>query len=396
MVEEGRGEKMDIETKIALVKRHPTAEVVTEEDLRNLFENEEHPVAYDGFEPSGLAHLGSGLLRAIKLDDLIKAGVRFKFLVADQFALLNDKMGGDLQAIREVGKYLVSVWEACGVDLSKVEVVWSSEVFKDPEYWETVLKVVRNVTVNRLTRAVTVLGRREGEVATASRLFYPAMQCADIFYLNVDICQLGYDQRKANILARDIGEKIGFWKPVCVHHELLIGLQGPTKMGGLPFNKPDKPDKSDRSDLSNLSEREEREEREEKEEERQSQVKMSKSFPDTCVFVHDAPEEVERKIKNAFCPPKQTTENPILEILKFIIFRKSRKFELERPRKFGGTETYFSFDELEAAYRKGEIHPLDLKLNVSTALNEILEPVRAYFERRPELLEVFKKQEVTR
>ncbi len=114
------------------------------------------------------------------------------------------------------------------------------------------------------------------------------------------------------------------------------------------------------------------------------------------MFVHDAPEEVERKIKNAFCPPKQTTENPILEILKFIIFRKSRKFELERPRKFGGTETYFSFDELEAAYRKGEIHPLDLKLNVSTALNEILEPVRAYFERRPELLEVFKKQEVTR
>ena len=36
------------------------------------------------------------------------------------------------------------------------------------------------------------------------------------------------------------------------------------------------------------------------------------------------------------------------------------------------------------------------RLNVSTALNEILEPVRAYFERRPELLEVFKKQEVTR
>ncbi|MCW3142125.1 MAG: tyrosine--tRNA ligase [Methanophagales archaeon] len=360
---------MDIETKIALVKRHPTAEIITEDDLRRLFENNDHPVAYDGFEPSGFAHLGSGLLRAIKLDDLIKAGIKFKFLIADIFALLNDKMGGDLDAIKEVGKYLVSVWEACGVDMSKVEIIWSSDVFKDPDYWGIVLKIIRNVTVNRLTRAVTIMGRSEGEVAMASRLFYPAMQCADIFYLNVDICQLGYDQRKANILARDIGEKIGFWKPVCVHHELLIGLQGAIKMGGYSYNRPD---------------------------ERQSKIKMSKSFPDTCIFVHDAPGEVERKIKNAFCPSKQVIENPILEILKFIIFRKLDKFDLERPEKFGGTVTYYNFEDLATAYRKGEIHPLDLKINVSNALNEILEPVRAYFKERPELLEVFKKQKITR
>ncbi len=130
--------------------------------------------------------------------------------------------------------------------------------------------------------------------------------------------------------------------------------------------------------------------------ERQSKIKMSKSFPDTCIFVHDAPGEVERKIKNAFCPSKQVIENPILEILKFIIFRKLDKFDLERPEKFGGTVTYYNFEDLATAYRKGEIHPLDLKINVSNALNEILEPVRAYFKERPELLEVFKKQKITR
>ena len=28
---------------------------------------------------------------------------------------------------------------------------------------------------------------------------YPAMQCADIFFLKVDVCQLGMDQRKVNV-----------------------------------------------------------------------------------------------------------------------------------------------------------------------------------------------------
>ena len=38
---------------------------------------------------------------------------------------------------------------------------------------------------------------------TASQIFYPCMQCADIFFLKADICQLGMDQRKVNMLARE-------------------------------------------------------------------------------------------------------------------------------------------------------------------------------------------------
>ena len=45
---------MDIERKIELICRPPTEEVVTIEDLRHLLETEEHPIAYNGWEPSGL------------------------------------------------------------------------------------------------------------------------------------------------------------------------------------------------------------------------------------------------------------------------------------------------------------------------------------------------------
>lgn len=45
------------------------------------------------------------------------------------------------------------------------------------------------------------MGKNEGTL-TAAQILYPLMQCADIFYLRADICQLGLDQRKVNMLAR--------------------------------------------------------------------------------------------------------------------------------------------------------------------------------------------------
>ncbi|RYY86754.1 hypothetical protein EON63_05275 [archaeon] len=34
---------------------------------------------------------------------------------------------------------------------------------------------------------------------SAAQIFYPCMQCADVFFLKADICQLGMDQRKVCI-----------------------------------------------------------------------------------------------------------------------------------------------------------------------------------------------------
>jgi tyrosyl-tRNA synthetase len=65
-------------------------------------------------------------------------------------------------------------------------------------------------------------------------VFYPCMQCADVFYLKADICQLGLDQRKVNMLAReycDVTRPKIKHKPIILSHHMLAGLkEGQEKM----------------------------------------------------------------------------------------------------------------------------------------------------------------------
>lgn len=46
--------------------------------------------------------------------------------VADWFAQLNNKMGGDLKKIQNVGRYMVEIWKAVGMDMSRVEFLYAS------------------------------------------------------------------------------------------------------------------------------------------------------------------------------------------------------------------------------------------------------------------------------
>jgi len=361
---------MDVETRFELIKR-VGEEIITEEELWHLLEIKDHPIAYDGFEPSGIAHLAFAVYRAINLEDLLKAGVRFKLWLADWFAWINNKMGGDLEKIRLVGEYFIEVWKAAGVDMDKVEVLWASENM-DQEYWRRVILIAKNTTLTRMFRCLTIMGRKKGELQETSQLFYPAMQVSDIFQLKCDICQLGLDQRRANILAREVGPKIGLWKPVCVHHHMLMGLQGLQKPQGFDARK----------DLDVMI-----------------SSKMSKSKPQTCIYVHDSEEEIKGKIRAAFCPPKTVDNNPILDYSKHIIFRKFDVLEIKREAKYGGYLEVQSYEELEEKYRQGEIHPLDLKNAVAEKLNELIKPIREHFEknkRARRLYEIVKQQEITR
>lgn len=392
---------MDIERKMDLIKK-VGEEIITEEELRALLETKEHPIAYDGFEPSGIAHMPFGVFRALNLEDMMKAGVRFKLLLADWHAWLNNKMGGDLEKIHKVGEYFIEVWKAGGVDLKKVEIDWGSDLVENKEYWMRVLKVAKNTTLNRAQRALTIMGRKKGEIQEVSQFFYAPMQISDIYQLDADICQLGLDQRRANILAREIAEKISsgsapvvvksgnmnmlmkqkisaatemnlkFWKPVCVHHHMLMGLKGPKTPEGFEENQS--------LDV-------------------QISSKMSKSKPETCIYVHDSPEEIKEKLKGAYCPEKVLINNPVLDYAKHIVFRKMKVLKIERPAKFGGNLEIGSYHELEKIFSEGKLHPLDLKNSVADALAEIMKLVREHFEKDKkarELYEIVKQQNVTR
>eukprot|EP00919_Chromeraceae_sp_WS-2016_P037142 GHVR01088406.1.p1 GENE.GHVR01088406.1~~GHVR01088406.1.p1 ORF type:complete len:179 (-),score=34.58 GHVR01088406.1:105-641(-) len=95
-------------------------ECVTENELKTLLENKDHPLCYDGFEPSGRMHIAQGVLKAMNVNRLTSSGCVFIFWVADWFALLNNKMDGDLDKIKKVGEYFIEVWKAVGMDMSNV------------------------------------------------------------------------------------------------------------------------------------------------------------------------------------------------------------------------------------------------------------------------------------
>jgi len=56
-----------------------------------------------------------GVFKAMNVNKCTRAGGTFIFWVADWFALMNDKMGGDLEKIKTVGKYLVEVMQLPGI-----------------------------------------------------------------------------------------------------------------------------------------------------------------------------------------------------------------------------------------------------------------------------------------
>jgi len=114
------------EEKFALI-RGVAEECIQDEELKQLIASKPHPVCYDGFEPSGRMHIAQGLQRSINVNRLTSAGVKFIFWVADYFALMNHKMGGDIEKIQVCGQYMIEVWKASGMDLTNVEFVWASE-----------------------------------------------------------------------------------------------------------------------------------------------------------------------------------------------------------------------------------------------------------------------------
>ena len=189
----------ELERKYGLV-RSVGEECVAEPELRNLLQKKPNFVLYDGFEPSGRMHIAQGIYKAMNVNKCTAGGGTFVFWVADWFALMNDKMGGDLERIRTVGRYLIHVWTAAGMDMTRVKFLWSSdEITKHaPTYWTQALDITRRFTVTRIKKCGQIMGRLE-DTLTAAQILYPIMQCTDIFFLKADVCQLGVDQRKASM-----------------------------------------------------------------------------------------------------------------------------------------------------------------------------------------------------
>ena len=319
-----KSNEMSVEEKFSLIK-HNSAEIVSEDELLRIIKEKKKPVVYCGYEPSGPLHLGH-FVTITKLMDFEKAGFEVKILLADVHALLNRK--GDEESIgKEVENWRKTI-KAIGL---KAKVVLGSDFQFKEEYQMDVMKLAQNSTISRGLRSMQEIAR-DIENATISQLWYPLMQVADIKHLKVDVAEGGMEQRKVHMIGKDMKDVLNY-NFVAIHTHLITSLKGPGQ-------------------------------------------KMSKSIPGSGISVTDSYEEIKKTINGAYCPEKQTQDNPILQISKLIIFPRIETFEIKRPEKFGGNLSIKNYEELERTYSEGKLHPLDLKNAVTMYLEQIISPIR--------------------
>jgi tyrosyl-tRNA synthetase len=346
---------LDILEKVDLIERPPTEEVVTRDELIELFKTNSSPKHYIGLEISGFLHLGSLISTGFKINDFVKAGVNCTVFLADWHTLINDKLGGDWDVIAKVSKYYADAFKLV---CPGVNIVLGSELYDSKkEYWREFVEFTKHMSLKRTMRTLTIMGRTEDETKIdLAKLLYPPMQAVDIHSLDLDIVHSGMDQRKIHMLVREIFPKMKWKVPVAVHHKLLPGLSKP----------------ADTSDSKILG-------------------KMSKSDPNSGVFIHNTDDEIKKKISKAWCEEANTQNNPLLEVAKTIIFHEFNEMNFERPEKFGGNISYTNYNQLETDFAEEKLHPGDLKQTVGSYLVKIISPIREKLNLSDELSETIKK-----
>jgi len=346
---------LDITEKVDLIERPPTEEIVTHDELIELFKSNYSPKHYIGLEISGFLHLGSLISTGFKINDFVKAGVKCTIFLADWHTLINDKLGGDWETISKVSKYYQDAFKLVCPD---AQVILGSKVYEEKaEYWSELVKFTKHMSIARTMRTLTIMGRSEDDKRIdLAKLLYPAMQAVDIHSLDVDIAHAGMDQRKIHMLVREIFPKMKWKVPVAVHHKLLPGLLKPADTSG-------------------------------------SQIlsKMSKSDPNSGIFIHDTDNEIKKKISKAWCEEGNIQNNPLLEITRTVIFHDFDEMEIERPEKFGGNISYSNYNQLETDFAEKKLHPGDLKQTVGDYLVKVISPIREKLNLSEEIHDAIKK-----
>lgn len=327
-----------------ILKRN-TDEIVKEGEVEGLLEKDD-PRAYVGYETSGPVHLGHWM-SIRKLLDAEQAGFEPVVLLADKHTFLNKK-GDEEWSDEEVKDWIddmTDYWQTTfeGLGLEDAEFVRGREIQDTREYDADLWDLGVQVTDNRAKRSMGEIAG-DGDIHVA-QLNYPLMQSLDIPHLDVDLAIGGTDQRKIHMLARDKLPDVGYDSPTAMHYPLLTSLKGEDE-------------------------------------------KMSSSKPDTMFALHEDPGEIERRIRDAYCPPEADLDkNPVMQISKYFIFGADEELYIAREDRYGGDVTYSEFDELAEDLESGDLHPEDLKGGVASYVSERLRPVREQFRENPEQLQ---------
>ena len=311
---------------------------------------------YVGFEPSGKAHIGWKVL-SLQLKRMLEADVNVLIFLADWHAWVNDKFGGNMDDIQKTAVYMEETFRALldypeeGDGPGQLRFYWASQLMDSGDYWARVLRCSKGATLPMVRKTFTIMGRDEASSDhDLSKFYYPAMQAADIFELDIDIAIGGMDQRKAHMFMRDMASKWNWKKATCLHTPILSSL----KASGVRMDSFDH--------------------------------KMSKSDPNGALLLHDTLEMVQKKMKKAYLDPEDE-QSPVYELAEHVVLPEFGQIQVTPNPKFGEPSTWNDLASFKAAVMDGTLHPFDAKMGVAEGVAAGLSSIAEHFEANPEAYE---------
>ena len=311
---------------------------------------------YVGFEPSGKAHIGWKVL-SLQLKRMLEADANVLIFLADWHAWVNDKFGGNMEDIQKTALYMEETFRALlgypeeGEGPGQLRFYWASQLMDSGDYWARVLRCSKGATLPMVRKTFTIMGRDEASSDhDLSKFYYPAMQAADIFELNIDVAIGGMDQRKAHMFMRDMASKWNWKKATCLHTPILSSL----KASGVRMDSFDH--------------------------------KMSKSDPNGALLLHDTLEKVQKKMKKAYLNPEDE-QSPVYELAEHVVLPEFGHIQVTPNPKFGEPSTWNDLASFKAAVMDGTLHPFDAKMGVAAGVAAGLSSIAEHFEAHPEAYE---------
>jgi tyrosyl-tRNA synthetase len=311
---------------------------------------------YVGFEPSGKAHIGWKVL-SLQLKRMLEADANVLIFLADWHAWVNDKFGGNMGDIQKTAVYMEETFRALlgypeeGDGPGQLRFYWASQLMDSGDYWARVLRCSKGATLPMVRKTFTIMGRDEASSDhDLSKFYYPAMQAADIFELDIDVAIGGMDQRKAHMFMRDMASKWNWEKATCLHTPILSSL----KASGVRMDSFDH--------------------------------KMSKSDPNGALLLHDTIEKVQKKMKKAYLDPVDE-HSPVYELAQHVVLPEFGHIQVTPNPKFGEPSTWTDLNDFKQAVMDGTLHPFDAKMGVAAGVAAGLSAISEHFEANPEAYE---------
>lgn len=286
-----------------------------------------------GMRPTGKLHLGH-LVGALQNWVALQAKYDCFYCVVDWHALTTNY--ADTSEIVANGYDNVADWIGAGLDPNQSTFFVQSLV---PEHAELYLLFQMITPIPWLERVPTYKEQMdqltERDLSTIGFLGYPLLQAADIVVYNADFVPVGEDQVPHLELTREVVRRFSNFYP-CGLVEPQAILTPTPRLPGLDNRK------------------------------------MSKSYNNT-IDLSDTAEDVVKKVRQMYTDPKRVRADVPGTVEGNPVFIYHDAFNPNTAE----------VDDLKERYRTGKVGDVEVKTKLSTAINTLLDPIRA---RRAEAL----------